>query len=159
MTVLRIQPGAANALLRDLDVEQRVVTRFVSLLQSEQRALKENLVDSLEQFAQEKYALVGELNRLSSARERNMRLAPGGSAEAWIAGAGGAAAVKAWREVVALAREAQHLNYVNGVLIEMLTRTTRQAINALQAAARSAALYGPDGQTRGYSGGRVIGAV
>ena len=89
MSVTRFQPEGipAGGLAAELDAEKRVVNRFIALLKTEQRALKEGFVDALEQLAQEKSALVSELNRLKpSATAPPPPPAPMAAAcESWIA--------------------------------------------------------------------------
>jgi flagellar biosynthesis protein FlgN len=161
MSVTRLKPGAGPSdswLIADLAAESGAVQRFIAVLNTEQRALKENFADSLEQLAREKSALATELNRLQARRERAAAGTPGGI-KAWIARSGGPAAVQSWRELTDLASQARQLNHVNGILIDTLLRNNRQALNLLQGAAQRASLYGADGRTQNYSGGRMLGAV
>jgi flagella synthesis protein FlgN len=158
---MKLKPGAGPGdgwLIADLAAENSAVQRFIAVLNTEQRALKENFADSLEKLAQEKSALATELNRLQTKRERAAAGTPGG-VKTWIARTGGAAAVKSWLELMGLAREAKRLNHVNGILIDTLLRNNRQALNLLQGAAQRASLYGADGRTQTYSGGRILGTV
>jgi flagella synthesis protein FlgN len=74
------------------------------------------------------------------------------------AGAGaGAGAADAWRELLQLAETASQLNKINGILIGQRLRYNQQALSVLQAATRSAGLYGADGQPTLFSGGRQLG--
>jgi flagella synthesis protein FlgN len=163
MTVTRFQPEgiAPGGLAAELDAEKRVVNRFIALLKTEQRALKEGFVDALEQLAQEKSTLVSELNRLETKRDRAATAAGanGGALQSWIAREAGMAGTTLWLELLDLAREARRINQVNGILIDTLMRNNKQALNLLQAAAQRASLYGPDGRSENYSGGRMLGAV
>ncbi len=162
VTKLR-QDGApgARGLLADLNAEKLAVTRFISLLKTEQRALKEGFVDALEQLAQEKSTLVGQLNQIEAKRDRNAGHAGASVAgiESWITREGGMAATTCWQELLELAREARRINQINGILIDTLVRNNKQALNLLQSAAQRASLYGPDGRSENYSGGRMLGAV
>jgi flagellar biosynthesis protein FlgN len=163
MSVTKFKPdqAPAAALLAELNAEKQAVTRFIALLRTEQRALKEGLVDSLEQLAQEKSVLVGELNGLEARRDRNAASAgaDGAGIESWIGRVGGMQATRCWLELLDLAREARRINQINGILIDTLMRNNKQALNLLQAAAQRASLYGPDGRSENYSGGRMLGAV
>jgi flagella synthesis protein FlgN len=162
MPVTKSEPGAPAAdggLLAELVAETGVVTRFIAVLKVEQRALRESLVDSLKQLAQEKSALVMELARRQAKRERDASTADGAGIEAWIARNGGTAAMRHWLQLLDHAREARRLNHINGALIDTLTRNNRQALNMLQGAARRATLYGPDGLNQNYTGGRILGEV
>jgi flagella synthesis protein FlgN len=148
-------------LAEDLAAEKDAVSRFIGVLKVEQRALKEGFVDSLVQLAQEKSALATELTRLAGNRDRMALASTAGKAgiDPCIAREGGTAAMQIWRELRELAREASQLNRVNGILIDTLMRNNRQMLNMLQATAQRASLYGPDGQTSAYRGGRVLGTV
>jgi flagella synthesis protein FlgN len=143
----------------ELSAEATTVKRFIALLKTEQRALKEGFVDALEQLAQEKSTLVSDLRSRQNRRERDAAAGGGGKIDAWIARKGGAVAARGWKELLDLAGEAHRLNHVNGILIDTLMRNNRQALNILQGAAQRASLYGPDGRTQHYTGGRVLGAV
>lgn len=149
----------SGGLLAELEAETSLVNRFIALLKTEQRALKEGFVESLKQFAQEKSNLVTDLRRRQSKRELEASTAEGAGIEAWIARQGGVPATRRWLELLDQAREARRLNHINGILIDTLMRNNRQALNILQGAARRATLYGPDGLNQNYTGGRMLGAV
>ncbi len=51
-----------------------------------------------------------------------------------------------WLEILALARQADHLNRRNAQLVEAQLERTRGAIDVLQSASRPVNLYGADGQ-------------
>jgi flagellar biosynthesis protein FlgN len=148
-----------DSLLAELAAETTIVSRFLALLKVEQRALKEGYVDSLQQLAQEKSTLVTELRGRQAKRERDATSANSAAIGAWIARRGGMAATRRWLALLDLAREARRLNHLNGILIDTLMRNNRQALNVLQTAAQRATLYGPDGLSQSYTGGRVLGAV
>jgi flagella synthesis protein FlgN len=82
---------------------------------------------------------------------------------AGIAGNGSARpdakAAAAWRQLLQLAQTTRQLNQTNGVLIAARLQHNQQAFAALQSAAGVVSLYGPQGQTLGYSGGRPLGQV
>lgn len=59
-------------------------------------------------------------------------------------------ATSAWRRVEELAREASHLNQVNGRLIEEQLRRNQAAIQVLQSAAANRGLYGSDGRVTDF---------
>jgi flagella synthesis protein FlgN len=64
-----------------------------------------------------------------------------------------------WQQLLALAKNAQQLNQINGNMIDTRLRNNQQALAILQAAAKQNALYGPDGQTQALGLGRPIGKV
>jgi flagellar biosynthesis/type III secretory pathway chaperone len=149
-------PAADGGLANELAAESALIERFVGLLKTEQRALKEGMVDSLEQLAREKSVMVTELRNRQARRERE---AGNTGVEAWVTRKGGAAAARGWRDLLAIAREAHRLNHINGILIDTLMRNNRRALAILQGVAQRANLYGPDGRTEHYTGGRMLGAV
>jgi flagella synthesis protein FlgN len=148
--------SADGALAGELAAESALIKRFVGLLKTEQRALKEGMVESLEQLAREKSTMVTELRSRQARREREAGAA---GVEVWVARKGGPVAARGWRDLLDVAREAHRLNHLNGILIDTLMRNNRRALAILQGVAQRASLYGPDGRTEHYSGGRMIGAV
>jgi flagellar biosynthesis/type III secretory pathway chaperone len=96
---------------------------------------------------------------LRSRQARREREAGATGVEAWIARKGGPIAARGWRDLLDTAREAHRLNHINGILIDTLMRNNRRALAILQGVAQRASLYGPDGRTEHYSGGRMLGAV
>lgn len=56
----------------------------------------------------------------------------------------------AWRQMETLALEAEHLNRVNGRLLEEQMRRTQAAMQVLQNAVSSRSLYGADGRVSGF---------
>lgn len=56
----------------------------------------------------------------------------------------------AWRQLETLALEAEHLNRVNGRLLEEQMRRTQAAMQVLQNALASRSLYGADGRVSGF---------
>lgn len=56
----------------------------------------------------------------------------------------------AWRQLETLAVEADHLNRVNGRLLEEQMRRTHAAMQVLQNAVASRGLYGADGRVSGF---------
>ncbi|MCU0840800.1 MAG: flagellar protein FlgN [Thiobacillaceae bacterium] len=52
---------------------------------------------------------------------------------------------KAWRDILAVADEAERLNRLNGRLIEEQMRRNQSALDILQSAAQRRTLYGADG--------------
>jgi flagella synthesis protein FlgN len=147
---------ADGALAGELAAESALIKRFVGLLKTEQRALKEGMVESLEQLAREKSTMVTELRSRQARRERE---AGSVGVEAWIERKGGPLAARGWRDLLDIAREAHRMNHLNGILIDTLMRNNRRALAILQGVAQRASLYGPDGRTEHYSGGRMLGAV
>lgn len=57
-----------------------------------------------------------------------------------------------WRQLETLALEAEHLNRVNGRLLEEQMRRTQAAMQVLQNAVASRSLYGADGRVSGFPG-------
>lgn len=56
-----------------------------------------------------------------------------------------------WRDLIALAEEAERLNRANGSIISIRSETNQRLLNALQEAAGQG-LYGPDGRARTRNG-------
>lgn len=142
------------------------MSRFVTLLTNEQRALNEGRIDALEAFATEKGPLIVELNRLAEERVRLQTSLGAGNdragLETWLSQHPQAAPLKqALAQLGQLADEAAQLNRTNGALIKTRLKDTQQALGILTNASEKAALYGPDGQsgTPGGGGSRLLGSA
>jgi flagella synthesis protein FlgN len=139
--------------------ERDETQNFIDLLEREQRALRQADVSSLLTLAREKAEQAQQLIRLADVRNR------------WLVTLGytrdrngmglqscdSPTAADAWRELLQLAETASQLNKINGILIGQRLRYNQQALSVLQAATRSAGLYGADGQPTLFSGGRQLG--
>jgi len=132
--------------------ELSALSRFIEVLQQEQSALTKADLNQLITVSQEKNKLAEQLNQLGRDRIATLAsLGVGGdtaSVENWLKTQ--PADVKtAWITLLESAKAAQHLNQINGKLIETQLQHTQQALNALSSAANQSAVYGADGQTRG----------
>lgn len=153
-------------LAKSLDAELRAFRGFIEILQTEQDALVRGDVDRLIEFAQLKSEKVVLLSRLAEHRNHFISaqgLDPeNGGMETWLhhfrAGETPQVA-EIWAQLLELARTAQHLNQINGAMIETRLRNNQQALAVIQAAANQSSLYGPDGQTRTTGLGRPLGKV
>lgn len=142
--------------------ELSALSRFIEVLQQEQSALTKADLNQLITASQEKNKLAEQLNQLG--RDRIAALAKLGvngdtaSVENWLKNQP-ADVRSAWNALLESAKAAQHLNQVNGKLIETQLQHTQQALNALSSAANQSAVYGADGQTRGIqpSAQRTLG--
>lgn len=150
-------PGMLDLVTR----ETALVEEFAGILRVEQGALTQGDVEPLPALAERKAALAERLNEIDS--ERNALLAAQGHGNgrtgmaAWLAANGNDPKLAAaWNAMLALAREAQALNNLNGKLIALRLQVTGDALATLTQQVQNAALYGPDGQTAPSSGSRII---
>ena len=140
---------------------------FIDILRREQHALHHTDGSLLLALAMEKSRQAQQLAQLADARNR------------WLAMLGypqdrmgmerslqdcpdAAGAADTWQKLLQLAETASQLNKINGILVAQRLRYTQQRLSALQSAthsARSAGLYGSDGQPQPFSGGRRLGEV
>ncbi len=141
-----------HAIFRD---ELAALGRFIEILQQEQAALVKADAEQLTAISQEKSAQAEALMALG--RQRIDALAHIGiasdaaSVEAWIIGQPREVRA-AWQALVESARAAQHLNQVNGTLVETQLQQTQRALQTLTNAANPTSVYGADGQTHGLKG-------
>lgn len=145
--------------------EHDATLEFIDLLRREQDALHHADGSLLLPLAMEKSEQAQQLARLAEARNR------------WLAMLGYPQdrtgmerglqdcqdcpdAAGAWQTLLQLAETASQLNKINGILVAQRLRYNQQRLSALQSAthsARSAGLYGSDGQPQPFSGGRRLG--
>lgn len=143
-------------------IRERDETRnFIDLLEREQRALRQADVSSLLTLAKEKAQQAQQLIQLADVRNRWLvtlgYTRDRNGMEQGLQGCDSPGATDAWRELLQLAETASQLNKINGILIGQRLRYNQQALSVLQAATRSAGLYGADGQPTLFSGGRRLG--
>jgi flagella synthesis protein FlgN len=141
-----------NTLLAHLQAETLAIRQFNDLLKAEQKALVDSHVEALTAHTQAKLGQVEALNRLAAVRMTQLATlgfsADEQGMEQWLTMAGGQAR-KAWGDLLALAKEANATNQLNGKLIQQRMQQHQQALTALMAAANQVKLYGADGQPQG----------
>ena len=141
--------------------ERDETRNFIDLLEREQRALRQADVSSLLTLAKEKAQQAQQLIQLADVRNRWLVTLgctrDRSGMEQGLQSCADAGAADAWRELLQLAETASQLNKINGILIGQRLRYNQQALSVLQAATRSAGLYGADGQPTLFSGGRQLG--
>ena len=135
-----------------LEQERRRVRDFLELLEREQSALVAGDHDHLLAFTEQKAARILELRRYSDNRSRllasyGLRADKDGMST-WIEEHANESTRRIWDEIKSLAAKVRATNEINGVLVEARLKHNQAAIAALQAAARSSGVYGPDGATR-----------
>lgn len=145
-----------ESLLTHLEAEVQAIAQFHETLQSEQKALVSNDVAALTAISQTKQKQVETLNRLASERMRHLAAMGFNSNESgmtqWLSVAGESERT-AWSGLLAIAREANACNQINGRLILQSMQHHQQALAILLSAANQVSLYGADGQPQGaYSG-------
>ncbi len=158
--------ASPSDLVKNLEAELRVFQDFIQVLQTEQDALVQGNVDPLLELARIKSEKVVLLSQFAESRSRFLSeqgyAQEQGSMAKWLQqqGDGGNPQItELWQQLLALAKNAQQLNQINGNMIDTRLRNNQQALAILQAAAKQSALYGPDGQTQALGLGRPIGKV
>ena len=143
---------AHNDYVSALAHERARVREFLELLEQEQSALVAGDHDQLMAFTEQKAARVLELRRYSENRSRLLAsygLRPDRDGmSAWIEEHADETTRKIWDEIKSLAAQVHATNEINGVLVEARLKSNQAAIAALQAAANSSSVYGPEGATR-----------
>jgi flagella synthesis protein FlgN len=138
--------------LNALRQERTRVQEFLRLLEREQSALVAGDHDHLMHFTEQKAVQILELRRFSDNRSRllashGLRSDKDGMT-AWIEQHADPAARKIWDEIKALTAQVRAANEVNGALVAARLKHNQASITALQMAAKSSGVYGPDGGTR-----------
>jgi flagellar biosynthesis protein FlgN len=138
--------------LNALEQERERVREFLQLLEREQAALVAGEHDHLMMFTEQKAARILELRRYSDSRSRLLSTqglrADKDGMSAWIEQHTDAAVRRVWDEIKSLGAQVRAANEINGVLVAARLKHNQASIAALQAAARSSGVYGPDGGTR-----------
>lgn len=147
-----------------LEAESGAFLDFIRVLQTEQEVLMRGEVDKLIELARLKSEKVVQLSQLAERRNRFLAgqgLDPRGGMQQWLSqhGADHPLLGENWKLLLERAKEAQHLNQTNGVMIETRLQHNQQALAVLQAASNQVSLYGPDGQTQSSGLGRPLGKV
>jgi flagellar biosynthesis protein FlgN len=147
-----------------LGEEARELRSFLTLLEREQRALTNGDAEALMPLADEKNRLTERLHSLGQQRaEWFVAHGYGGDHNAigaWLQRTSQDGSTSGnWQQVLDLATRARTINEENGTLIRMRMQHNQRALAILLAASNRAALYGPDGQTRGAAEKRHIGSV
>ncbi|MBA4141792.1 MAG: flagellar protein FlgN [Nitrosospira sp.] len=146
-----------------INAECNATYDFIDILRREQHALRQSDVSLLLPLAQEKARQTQQLAQLAAARKSWLgTLSPspdraGRNMERGLRNFPGAA--EAWEELLEVAETASQLNKINGSLVGQRLRYTRQALSVLQAIPQDAGLYGPNGHSQAFSGGRELGEV
>lgn len=143
-----------------LEKELALVAQFLAVLAQEQRALQEGDAESLAPLTQTKLQQVQQLDETD--KQRNLFVQDQGfsanreGVEAFLAQSGDRQVAALWTTLLQKAAEARSQNLLNGQLISIRLQANHQALDALTHHTPKSTLYGPDGQTTGPSGGRII---
>lgn len=145
-----------------IEAEYSGFKAFHDILSAEQDALNRREIDKLGAIAKAKAEKVILLKRL--AENRNQFLAAlgfrsGQSLAAWLAHAGHPDLAASWESVLAIVKESDYLNRLNGAMIETRLNWNQQALSVIQTAAHKQGTYGRDGHTSGMTSGRSLGKV
>lgn len=153
-------PDAVLAAL--IKTELDAFRAFNQVLQQEQSALTDGDVDQLLQLVTHKSEVYEKLAELSSQRNKIVSAAgcennASGIAVYFDSIEANPSTRELWGKLLELARETEHINNTNGILINTRLRHNQQTLSVLQNAANpSASLYGPNGQISGGASGRRL---
>lgn len=138
-----------DKIVAGLTEELEGFNEFKALLLTEQEALIQGDTSALTEVTEAKDSRIQKLNLLTTYRSKLVSSL--GFAESkdgfseWIRQSPVEISTL-WSSLIKLAKEIQHLNEVNGKLINTRLQYTQQSLSALLAAVNQANLYGPDGQ-------------
>jgi flagella synthesis protein FlgN len=162
--------GSANP-AETLPQEQQAARLLIDVLNQEQALLIAADIDSLAMVTERKAPLVAQMSELAMRRHRTLGgmglAASEAGMQAWInqttdGKPAHPAASSTWSALLSMARQAQEINRINGLLINTHMARNQSALNVLKVQRGSGtggSLYGPDGQAsgRGMGRGLVVG--
>ena len=157
------QASANKQLISVLQKEIEGFDQFRELLLSEQNALMQGNTTALSELIDTKESSAQKLNQLAADRLKLIK-AIGFSdtkdgIQQWVAQSPENIS-SLWTSLIKLARDANHVNEVNGKLINTRLQYTQQSLTALLAAVDQANLYGPDGQSNSVpKSGNIRGII
>jgi flagella synthesis protein FlgN len=141
-------PGTLAA----LEQERDRVREFLRLLEREQTALVSGEHDHLLAYTEQKAARLLELRRYADTRNRMLDAeglpADRNGMSTWLDRHPDPQISRTWDELMKLTARVRETNDVNGVLVAARLKHNQASIAALQSAARTSSVYGPDGGTR-----------
>lgn len=157
--------SSTSQLIANLKAEIENFAAFCDILKTEQEVLNNNEIDQLLSISKLKSEKVVLLSQLAEVRNRflaGQNLLPDQNGMEILIKMGKLPDPNGeipifWGKLIELAKKAQHLNEVNGIMIETKLGHNQQALSALQSAANQATLYGPDGKTHSAGTGRPLG--
>lgn len=139
-----------SSILQCVKDETLAMTALATLLKSEQDALVDDNLHTLNEVVASKTELVRKINELERLRlsclsnagyeqtadgmEQHLNASP---AEARLA----------WQELLSISEKAKEFNHTNGLLISRKLSQNQAALGVFQQGSATAALYGPNGQS------------
>lgn len=151
-----------------LKQEQQAARTLIDLLNQEQALLITADIDSLGMVTDRKAPVIARMSELATGRHRALAVAGHVASEigmqAWIdqktnGKPAHPAAAADWTALLSMARQAQEINRINGLLINTHMARNQTALNVLKVQTGGSNFYGPDGQatSRGIGRGLVVG--
>jgi len=134
-----------------IEQEKNAIQLFLEILGREEEALTQGRINDLDMLLSDKTKLFHRLEEISD--QRSQYLSARGypvskiGMQSWLADQQkGTEICEAWEQLLALARQAQQINQINGKAISMQLQYNQRSYLALQSAAGNISLYGPKGQ-------------
>jgi flagellar biosynthesis protein FlgN len=146
---------------RILDSEIEAVRRLLSLLEDEQKALRDATPELLSQIGPQKAELITRLNQLEEQRVAQLpdlgnKMNPQLAMSTWLGQQkSDDIAHSLWSTLLELARQAKTTNELNGKLVALHLQHTNQALSALSRQT-DPGLYGSNGQASTLTGSRIV---
>lgn len=154
-----------NSPAETLPEEQQAIRTLIGLLQQEQDLLIRADIDDLPLLTERKAPVLALAATLAVRRHRSLTACGQAASEAgmqsWITlhsqgSPEGTTLLSDWTDLLALARQAQEINRVNGMLIHTHMARNQSALNVLRVQTSGGNFYGPDGQASPPSKGRGL---
>jgi len=134
-----------------IENEKHATQLFLEILKKEEEILMQGRVNDLDMLVSDKTKLFNRLEALSGQRLQYL-LAQGYPAnregmQYWLAQHPDCDEIhELWRQLIALAKQAQQMNEINGKVIAMQLQYNQRSYLALQSAAGNISFYGAKGQ-------------
>ncbi len=147
----------ASALSQILTEELTSFGQFCLFLRAEREALACNDSAALTRITGQKQEVCDKLVNLEKARQAHLGIGANNPAEALKVIDSNLH--QQWLRLIELAREAQNLNQVNGVIIETRLKHNQQALALLKSGAEITATYTAGGQSTNVGSSRLLGSA
>ncbi|MCW8906400.1 MAG: flagellar protein FlgN [Sedimenticola sp.] len=140
-----------------VSAEYACAQSLLELLQKEQQILKSADADALESISQEKQQLVIRMHRQARQREQLVdRLQAGGDINELLKTLSGSEPARLWQQLGEIAARLQQQNEINGGMVALNQRHTRQALDILCGRSGNREIYGARGEYRQMESGKPL---
>lgn len=154
---MQLSAEQQQQLSRTLSAEYACAQSLLELLQKEQRILKTEDAEALNSISKDKQQLVIRMHRHSREREQMVnRLQPDGNTNDLLKNRPEHELKQLWKQLGEIAIELQQQNEINGGMVALNQRHTRQALDILCGRSGDREIYGARGEYRQMESGKPL---